>query len=355
MRKSARIAITVILFFAVSRAAVFPLHVKSDETVVIYPSAARFDAAHKSWEIPVHVHVFEIDEDSLFRKYVISKLGKNIPLANETIFDRRMHLFMMDNQRRKQIDILIGTKAYHISKTAANGHIEETLHIPDAEFRSFLPQNKKTGAITIQAVDTKDHTVILAEGKVFIPETETLFVISDIDDTIKISDVRNKSTLIENTFSNPFKPVPGMAELYRTYAAHGALICYISASPWQLYSEFKLFLRENNFPDGVFRLKYFRIKDSDFFNLFMKGKEYKIESIEPVIKQFPHASFILIGDSGEQDPEAYAFLAEKYPTNIKKILIRQAYQDETARYKSVFKNIPGTKWQVFIAPGEIRD
>ena len=47
-------------------------------------------------------------------------------------------------------------------------------------------------------------------------------VISDIDDTIKVSHVANRGRLLRNTFVNPFAPVPGMAELYQAWREAGA-------------------------------------------------------------------------------------------------------------------------------------
>ena len=39
-------------------------------------------------------------------------------------------------------------------------------------------------------------------------------VISDIDDTIKITQVRDRRAALRNTFLEPFAPVPGMAKVY---------------------------------------------------------------------------------------------------------------------------------------------
>lgn len=58
---------------------------------------------------------------------------------------------------------------------------------------------------------------------------------------------------------------------------------------------------------------------------------------------------ILIGDSGEQDPEIYAALAHQYPRQIIKILIRDITGEgvQTPRYLSVFKDLPASLWHVF--------
>ena len=91
------------------------------------------------------------------------------------------------------------------------------------------------------------------------------------------------------------------------------------------------------------------------FNLFEKPEIYKTETIEPFIKEWKSVKFILIGDSGEKDPEAYAKLALKYPERITKIYIRKAYDENLeVRIQAVFKNIPPEKFLFFQNPEEIK-
>ena len=62
---------------------------------------------------------------------------------------------------------------------------------------------------------------------------------------------------IESTFCRPFVPVPGMAKLYAALSRYGAVINYVSASPWQLYPPLAEFLRREGFPEGLFQMKQF--------------------------------------------------------------------------------------------------
>jgi len=63
-------------------------------------------------------------------------------------------------------------------------------------------------------------------------------------------------------------------------------------------------------------------------------------------------TLVLIGDSGERDPEIYGFIARKYPKRIHQIFIR-AVKDESKddqRFLKAFKDIPREKWMVFNDP-----
>lgn len=131
---------------------------------------------------------------------------------------------------------------------------------------------------------------------------------------------------------------------------------FVSASPWQLYPIFSQFFWDKKFPDPIYLMKYFRIKDSSFLNLFKNPENYKMATIEPLIKEWKNVKFILVGDSGEKDPEAYAKLAQKYPERIIKIYIRRAYEEFLdSRVQTIFKDISQEKYQIFENPEEIKE
>jgi phosphatidate phosphatase APP1 len=193
-------------------------------------------------------------------------------------------------------------------------------------------------------------------GEVFLLEEAGLSVISDIDDTIKVTQVWDRNKMMRNTFARNFDPVPGMAKFYQRLARErGAQFHYISASPWQLYEPLAAFIYDNNFPAGTFSLKTFRWKNKTALSLFADPEKYKPTVIEPLLKQFPKRSFILIGDSGERDPEVYAALARKYPKQIEGIYIRNVTGEpaSAARYQNVFVGLPENLWKIFTRPEEL--
>ena len=97
------------------------------------------------------------------------------------------------------------------------------------------------------------------------------------------------------------------------------------------------------------------MKNKTFLSLFADPEKYKRAVIEPLLKRFPNRRFILIGDSGERDPEIYAALARNYPRQIERIVIRDVTgEPRTApRYEKIFRGLPPERWQIFISPPEL--
>ena len=175
--------------------------------------------------------------------------------------------------------------------------------------------------------------------------SEGVSIISDIDDTLKVTNYLNKKEFYKNSFLRPFKAVDGMQLLLSKCKRHSNNCCihYGSASPYQLYEELSNFFKEEGFPDATFHLKRIRIKDKSLFQLFADPLEYKLKQIEPILTMFPKRTFILIGDSGERDPEVYKELFVRYPDQIEKIWIRNVNGAEDERMKGV----PREKWRYF--------
>ena len=84
-------------------------------------------------------------------------------------------------------------------------------------------------------------------------------------------------------------------------------------------------------------------------SLFDDPTEYKPAVIEPVMKSFPRRRFILVGDSGEKDPEVYGDLARKYPEQVLHIFIRAVNGEspDAERFRTAFDGLPRKKWTVF--------
>ena len=193
------------------------------------------------------------------------------------------------------------------------------------------------------------------QGQVELIPRQGLSVISDIDDTIKISDVTDQKRLLDNTFLKDFRPVSGMPELYRSLADRNVKLHFVSSSPWQLYDPLREFMRDAGFPWATMRLKYLRFRDESLMNLFKKGTETKPAQIEPILRRYPEHRFILVGDSGEQDPEVYGDIARRYPAQIHRILIRNVDNSEATdmRYQAAFSDIAAGKWRLFTITEEI--
>ncbi len=322
---------------------------KNDEDIVFFPSAAN-QQADGNWHVPIHHWVFEKEENDLSRKItqkVFSEMFEGIGVpeeqADSPLLKQRLMWFLVDNERNKKININLADQKFSLHKTRANGHAYTSLTLQS----NYI----KPGEWLMYKAVVPDRHKGKYTGEVqFIPE-KGLSVISDIDDTIKISDVLNKKQLIKNTFVEPYQATYGFPQYYKTLQQKGAYFHYVSASPWQLYPSLKPFL-DSHYPKGTVTLRNFRIKDSSLFTFLKSSADYKIKHIRQIIKRYPKHQFMLIGDSGEHDPEVYATIYELFPRQIKSIGIRSVEGSDVSpeRFKETFKHVPNSVWSVFKTP-----
>jgi hypothetical protein len=330
--------------------------IKADEQVIFLPSAASRNPDDGSWLVNFHGWIFE--PETFGEINGILRKALDIPAdddpEDEDLFQKRAHWFKVDNERGKRISIQLGDRKLTMNRSVANGHFTGEARLSDQFLRSLPESAQGKKLIHYQAVMDKSDSRAFAGEILLIPDTG-LSIISDIDDTIKISNVTDKKELIMNTFMRPFKEAPGMADLYRQWQQqHAAVFHYVSASPWQLYPVLTDFMDKSGFPHGLFHMKSFRWKDSSFLNLFADPVKYKMEIIESILKRYPQRRFILVGDSGEKDPEVYGIIARKYPGQIARILIRKVGDNNTDdRYSSAFADLNAGLWQTFTMTSEI--
>ncbi len=179
-------------------------------------------------------------------------------------------------------------------------------------------------------------------------------VITDIDDTIKISNVLDKKELLRNTFLRPYRAVPGMARLFAVWQARGAVFHYVTASPWQIYESLAGFTADNGFPEGVFHMRSFGFP-FNFTSLLDPADTVKIPHITTLMERFPRHRFILVGDSGERDPEIYGEIARRFPGRVMAVYIRNVGNEEAGspRLAEAFRDIGSTRWALFENADEI--
>ena len=325
--------------------------IKPDEYVVFFRTSARLDKINREWHVPIHGWVYEY-EDSAARKALFATILKNefdlVPdEQTEANFTRRFNLLIADNERGKHIVVDVAGRNYVMPPSADNGQFETTLVIPMADIDKFAE-----GTVIKYTAVTRESEIRTFSGETLLVSPTGLSVISDIDDTVKITNVVDRKSLVENTFLLDFSAAPGMSQLYNKWSRPDVSFHFVSSSPWQLYSPLEEFLDRNKFPRASFSLKSVRFRDETLLDLFKKGTETKPVAIEKILSAYADRNFVLVGDSGEHDPEVYAPLMRKFPEQILMIYIRNVTQESAGneRFKSVFKNIPKDRWHLFKDP-----
>ena len=321
-------------------------NLRSDEVIEFFPTYCRYDPAEREQSVTIHAWVYEPATNSTTARLFWTALGLDAEQAQNRIFKERANRFLVDSERGKRIVVRLGGKNRVLSATEANGHAETHF--------GGVSLDAKAGTLDYEAVlQSRDRRKFA--GRIHLVPPTGVSVISDIDDTIKVSQVRDKQALLNNTFFKEFEPVSGMEKVYKAWAKDGAAFHYVTASPWQLFAPLESFREKSGFPAGTFHMKQFRLKDSSAWSLFASPTDYKPKVIEPILKDFPKRQFILVGDSGEKDPEVYGGLARKFPDQIAQILIRDVTDEpaEAARYAEAFKDVPRVQWSIFRRPDEI--
>ncbi len=158
-----------------------------------------------------------------------------------------------------------------------------------------------------------------------IPTNASVGIISDVDDTIMITDVpRLWSAVFNMLFRSPYRrrAVPGMPDFYQKMreALPGAPFFYLSTSPWNVESSIRHLIRANGYPQGPLLLRDFDPRPKTFVPT---GVQHKLEFADQLMSDFPNMRFILLGDDGQSDPTTYATIAKKYPGRVAAIGLRQ--------------------------------
>lgn len=205
------------------------------------------------------------------------------------------------------------------------------------KMRAALPeplQNKKPHLATLEteARNYKGEKVH-AQMTLSIPPTSGSLgelIISDVDDTV----LKSRATSFWRlTFNTLFMPVhkrqafPEASEIYQKMkmaksAGENNLFFYISSSTWNIYPLLASFLRTNRFPHGPLILQ--DMKGDEALNVeFSHG--HKLKKISEIAEFYPNLNMILIGDAGQEDATIYLSVAEKFPSRVKRILIRKSW------------------------------
>lgn len=348
-----RLATVVTLLLAASARA--DEAVQADETVMFFPTCAHFDEDEEVWEAPIHGWLFRPDEKSLTRRFALGALRRALDIEptpeEETVFQRRGWPFVVENRDNREIAVQLGSRYVILESTGANGHCTGTVRLPAAEAKRAARERW----IRFQALADDERRVLA--GAIELVPPQGISVVSDIDDTIKITGVGNHRVVLQNTFLRSFEPVRGMPELYRRWAAAGAVFHYVTASPWQLYMPLDEFRAAAGFPAGSFEMQLFRFKDRTALNLLSAPDELKRPAIEKLLITWPQRQFVCVGDSGQRDPEMYAGLARKYPDQVVRIFIRNVTgaSSDDERFQTAFAGIPAEQWRLFDDPAELEN
>lgn len=169
---------------------------------------------------------------------------------------------------------------------------------------------------------------------ILIPPTDAEYgVISDIDDTIVKTAATDLIAMARITFLNNALsrlPFAGVAEFYKALqlgknGKSNNPFFYVSSSPWNLYDLLTDFLDLNDIPEGPLLLRDYGLDDKPEDD---NHSSHKITQITKILTTYPDMKFVLIGDSGQEDPKIYSEIVGLFPNRILAIYIRDVQVPE---------------------------
>lgn len=255
-----------------------------------------------------------------------------------------------------QVEIRIGDNELCVS-TDRDGYFD--VHLP---ISNTLPIDVSWHRADI-LVHRADQTTVRTHVEVYVPPPEAdLLVISDIDDTVMFTGVAEKLKMLYRLFvKKPHRRTafPGVASLYQ--ALHRGVseraerpILYVSRGPWAIYEMLETFFQINRIPVGpILFLREWGISWRRPWP--RRAEEHKRELIDRMLTLYHDMPCILIGDSGQHDPEVYIEIVKAYPNRIKAIYIRRVDKDpkREAAIQRLRDELVGTQCELVLAADSV--
>lgn len=337
-------------------------NIQPADTVVLYPTYGSWDAEGLCWRVPIAGSVFQPRPEGLRQRLLLRVLRRVLQAQHSDLegplFQERIGGFLTVGERGRRIALTVGDRVELLpASSRANGHFRACLVLSQDKIERLQRQGAiSDGWLPLRVVMPEGHGRRF-DGRVQLIDPSGLSVISDIDDTMKQTDVAHRRVLLRNIFLRPFRVVPGMPEAYRSLARRGVAFHYVSSSPWQLFECLRELLDQTGFPWGSFHLRNVRFRVPGLLRLLVSHGSGKRRAITSILAAFPQRRFLLVGDSGERDPEIYGAVARRFPRQVAGILIRDVPGRELdgQRQQRAFRGLAPGLWRVFRDGHELAD
>jgi phosphatidate phosphatase APP1 len=187
--------------------------------------------------------------------------------------------------------------------------------------------NWKSAEVQVVGAKVRGLLPVRATAEILVPGTDAeLGIISDIDDTVLQTHVTQKLKMLWVTLSGSAytrMPFEGTSELYHALAVGASghaqnPVFYVSKSPWNLYDFLIDFFDYHQLPRGPLLLRDIGLREAPPI-------DHKSAAVRELLDTYRALRFVLIGDSGERDPEIYLETAARYPGRIAAIYIRDLH------------------------------
>jgi phosphatidate phosphatase APP1 len=279
---------------------------------------------------------FGTQEKLYLKGRVLEDKGITSPEDNDSIWDNLVNMYKrFESDEIPYARVRVNFQDIEkIIETDEEGYFEVWIE-PDQP----LDPDKLWHSVYLELIkpDRDQYPPVKAKGQVMVPPAGARFgVISDIDDTVLKTDATHLLNMARTVFLGNARtrlPFPGVAAFYRALLQNTQNsqradrqkafnpLFYVSSSPWNIYDLLSDFFHLQDIPLGpVLFLRDWGISEDDLIP--SHHHSYKLGHIRKIMDLYQDLPFILIGDSGQEDPEIYAEVVDLYPERILAIYIR---------------------------------
>ena len=284
--------------------------------------------------------------------------------------------------QRKQSRLLSGLKSLHHAATApveAEHAVTESTKDVDLNEPAKAVTESADIPATMETTDVDNSHVVIGKGRMHVVGASGFHIISDVDDTVKDTRVLEPMEVLKRAFVKQYSSIKDMNTLYTALVSKHAkaegpdfAVQFLSASPYAILPSLDAYLVNDSFPSPMVQAADFSFRDLKSLKPDLRA--YKRDGSERIIQEMPNRRFLLFGDSGQMDPEAYGDVVRaaqaksadpsKWPEQFVGIFIRQvngplpilSEQLNTAkRFQAAFQGLDPNRWRVFGDPMELAD
>lgn len=231
----------------------------------------------------------------------------------------------------------------YFTKTDEEGYFE--FIIQPTKFLQFSSRWQQI-ELTLMDQVIRNQGEIRSCGDVFLPVGNIDYgIISDVDDTIIPTGAMRMTEMLKTTFAKNAHtrvPFPGVSAFYKALqkgvdGIESNPFFYVSSSPWNLYDFLHELLQIHHIPKGPLMLRDIGLSRTELIS--GSHSEHKLEQIRHILSTYSQLPFILIGDSGQEDPTIYLQVVREFPGRIMMIFIRDVHSSQHDSVKKISEEL----------------
>lgn len=247
-------------------------------------------------------------------------------------------------------------KEYFV-KTDEEGYFEFKIHPKNG---IQFPSRWQQVELTLMDRVIRNQGEVKAYADVFLPKGNIDFgIISDVDDTIIPTGAMRMAEMLKTTFAKNAHtrvPFPGVSAFYKalqkgTDGIESNPFFYVSSSPWNLYDFLHELLYIHHIPKGPLMLRDIGLSRTELIS--GDHSEHKLKQIRQILSTYSQYSFMLFGDSGQEDPTIYLQVVREFPGRILMIFIRDVHSSKHASVKQISEELKGIGVEMLLVKNTI--